>query len=429
MGKLVILSPILVVILLFLIWNFAPNLLPQSPIKPQPAVLTFWGFWDEGIIRPIISEYQKQNPLTEVKYVKQSPLNYRTRIQTQIREGIGPDIFAIHNSWVPMFEGDLTLAPSDIFSIKEYQETFYPVAWDSLAPEGQVKAVPFSIDGLGMYVNEEILAGVGATVPKNWREFIDVSSKVTVKDQNGVIKTSGAALGSTLNVDFWPDILGMLLFEQPGVSLNNLATAEAAEVLKFYTSFITDPKKKSWDINLPNSTQSFASGKLAFYFGPSNKALEFKSMNPNLRFSVHPVPQLSPQPASYASFWAGAVSARGKNQKEAWKFLKFLTTQDAQRLMLKQMVDGGGIGFSYSRVDLASEQNKDPLLGAFVLQGPYYKHWYLSFGTEDKGLNDEMIKVFETGVNSVLAGTDPMVAAGQIDKEAKQVLQKYTGQN
>ena len=65
-------------------------------------------------------------------------------------------------------------------------------------------------------------------------------------------------------------------------------------------------------------------------------------------------------------------------------------------------------------------------MGAFVIQGPYYKSWYLSSNSFDEGINDEMIKYFEDGVNSVLSGTAPETAAETIIRGVDQILTKYT---
>ncbi len=83
-------------------------------------------------------------------------------------------------------------------------------------------------------------------------------------------------------------------------------------------------------------------------------------------------------------------------------------------------------GEPYSLVELAPELASDPIVGAFVTQGPIYKTWYLSSNTYDAGINDEMIKYFEDGINAVLAGTDPVVALQTVDRGVKQVLDKYT---
>lgn len=428
MKKIIIIVLSLSIILGFLFWKFGPNIYeifskkgPQGPIN-----LTYFGFWEEeDLLKPVIQKFEKQNPNIKVTYSRQSLVNYRARVQTQIREGVGPDIFRIHNSWLPMFESDLYPAPADVFTISDYRSTFYPIAEQSFVKNGAILAAPLEIDGLALFINEDILNGVGGKVPKTWQEFIDTASKMTVRDQQG-IKTAGAALGSTGNVDHWPDILGLLLLQQPGVDLNNVASPKVSEVLSFYTEFVTDPKRKTWDVNLPKSTDMFASGRLGFYFAPSWRAYELRVANSNFKFKVASVPQLPGGQVGWGSFWGEAVSKTSKNPKEAWQFVKFLISAEAERLMYQEASKVRLIGEPYSRIDLASEIANDEVAGAFVTQGPSYKFWYLASNTLDAGINDEMIKYFEDGINATLAGTNPQVALQTVASGVKQVLGKYT---
>lgn len=429
MKRIIIIVLSLAIIFGFLFWKFGPSTNLFNKIKPQgPTQLTFWGLWEEdNLIKPIIVEYQKQHPNITINYERKSSVNYRTRVQTQIREGQGPDIFMIHNSWLPMFEQDLIAAPANVWTIADYKATFYPVAFDSFVKASSIYAAPLEIDGLALFYNEDLLNGISGKVPKNWEDFMKTATRMTVRDQTGV-KTAGASLGTASNVDHWPDILGLLILQQPGADFQNVATDKAAEVLRFYTGFVTDPRRKTWDVNLPNSTQMFASGRLGFYLAPSWRAHELRLANPNLKFKIALVPQLpgAIKQIGWASFWGQAVSAKSKNPQEAWKFVKYLTSQEAEKMVYQEAAKIRLFGEPYSRVDLAGELINDPLVGAVVAQGPNYKFWYLSSNTFDLGLNDEMIKYFQDGINSTLAGGDPQAALQTVAKGVQQVLDKYT---
>lgn len=427
MKRIIIVVLSLSIVLGFLFWKFAPGIsFFNQPKAPVPVTLTYWGLWeDDNLIRPVISEYQRQHPNVTINFERKSSVNYRTRAQTQIREGVGPDVFRMHNSWLPMFQADLAPAPAEVFTLPDYKNMFYPVAVDSFVRGSAIYGAPMEIDGLALFYNEEMLNGVGGKPPKNWQEFIDLATKMTVKDASG-IKTAGAALGTTGNVDNWSDILGLFILQQPGADLYNVATPEVAEVVRFYTGFVTNPKRKTWDVNLPRSVDMFASGRLGFYFAPSWRAHELRVANPNLKFKVVPVPQLSGRGAAWATYWGEVVSAKSKNPTEAWKFVKYLTSGEAQKLLYQQAAAVRLFGEPYSLVALAGELANDPIVGAFVTQGPIYKSWYLSSNTFDAGINDEMIKYFEDGINATLAGTDPLAALQTVDQGVKQVLDKYT---
>ncbi len=178
MKKIIIIALSLAIILGFLFWKFGPNIFQKSGPK-GPAELTYWGLWEEeNLVKPLILQFESQNPNIKVNYVRQSSVNYKSRVQTQVREATGPDVFRIHNSWIPMFEADLYPAPADVFTMDEFGNTFYPVAKDSLVKNNQILAAPMEIDGLALYYNEDILAGVGGQVPKSWQEFINTAVKI-----------------------------------------------------------------------------------------------------------------------------------------------------------------------------------------------------------------------------------------------------------
>ncbi len=427
MKKIIIIVLVISIVLGFLFWKFGSSLPFFNKPKPAgPVTLTYWGLWeDDNLIKPLIVDYQSKNPNISINYEKKSSLNYRTRAQTQIREGMGPDVFRIHNSWLPMFSADLAPAPAEVFTLTDFKNSFYPVASDSFVKDNQIYAAPMEVDGLALFYNEEMLNGVGGKPPKNWQEFIDLASKMTVKDASG-IQTAGAAMGATGNVDHWSDILGLLLLQQPGVDLSNVASPQVSEILKFYTGFIIDPKKKTWDPNLPKSTDMFAQGRLGFYFAPSWRAHELRIQNPNLKFKIAPVPQLSGKQIAWASFWGEAVSLKSKNITEAWKFVKYLTSAEAEKLAYQSASQIRLFGEPYSLTSLAGELTQDPMVGAFVTQGSAYKFWYLESNTFDNGLNDEMIKYWEDGINTILAGTTPETALQTVNQGVKQVLEKYT---
>lgn len=427
MKKIIIIVLSLAIVLGFIFWKFGPSLFSGSKKSTGPVKLTYWGLWEEpALMKGVIAEYQKTHPNIQIDYSKQPTTNYKSRLQQQIKDGTGPDIFLIHNSWVPMFTNFLNPAPLKTFSISEYEDTFYPVAKDSFVSGQYVFAAPMEIDGLAMFVNDSLISNVGHTIPTTWQDFLNTAADVTVKDPtSGLITTAGAALGTASNVDNFSDILGLLAIQQ-GVDLQKPDPAAVAEVLRFYTGFALSQTRKTWDKNLPSSTQAFAQGQVAFYFAPSWRASELRVINPQLQFKVVPVPQLPGRQIAWASFWGQAVSSQSKHTAEAWDFVKYLTSAPAEKLIYGEASKVRLFGEPYSRVDLASEIQNDSIAGAFVTQGPYYKGWYLSSGTyDDPGINSEMIKYWEDGVNAVLSGTSTETAADTVVKGMQQTLAKY----
>ncbi len=397
MKKTAVLVVILAALISAIFWKIWPSIINGNKVQNENITLNIWGLEEEAIFKPILTAYQISRPDVKIIYTKQSLLNYRSRVQTQIGAGQGPDIFIIHSSWRPVFMDYILASPVNIMPVSEFTQIYYPFAKDALFANDKIYGIPENLDGLAMFYNVDILKAAGVKLPKTWADFMEAAKTVTVKDAAGQIQTAGAGIGTAENVDFWPEILALLFLQQPGADLVSPASKTGSEVLQFYTGFVIDPQKKVWDTTLPSSSQMFASGRLAFYFAPVSQVSYLKENAPNVNFGVSIVPQLTNKVISYGGFWAWAVSSSSKNGTASWEFLKFLSIQN---LPIPNYIS--------PRVDQAGQYLKDPILGAFVLQAPYYKGWYLNSNTGDKGINDEMIKNYGDAINGVLQGRDAL---------------------
>ncbi len=405
----------------------------KAPIGlKEPVTLTYWGLWeDSATIGGLISEYEAQHKGVKIDYVRQSKEDYRERLANSLAKGGPgtPDIFRLHNTWVPMLSSQLASLPPAVLDPATYQKTFYPIAVQDLRRGTEIVGIPLMFDGLGLYVNEGILKSAGKSPPANWDELRKLALELTVRDAEGNISQAGAALGRTDNVDHWEDILALMMI-QNGADLGNPTGKLAEDSLAFFTIF--SQKDKVWDETLPPSTQAFAAGKLAMYFGPSWRAFEIKTKNPNLSFRVVPVPQLpkampDDPDVTWASYWAEGVWVKSKAQKEAWEFLKFLSSRDSLQKLYQAAATSRLFGPPYPVLDMAALLEEDPVAGAYVKQAPAARSWYLASRTFDgqTGINSRISAYFSDGVNAVLAGMTPKEALDTVAAGVKQVLANY----
>ncbi len=379
------------------------TILKNQNNTPKPVTLTMWGVKDnEAVMQNVIAGYRKLYPNVTINYSNQTLQNYRTRIQTQISSGQAADIVAVHNTWMPVYlaTSSLAPAPAEVFDNSSYKSLFYPVVGDSFVSGSKVYGISTEIDGLALFYNQDILKAQNIGLPKTWDDVVNAAVLTTVADKTGVIKTGGLGIGNTKNVDYWSEIIGLLLLQQPNTLINNPNNAAGKEVIDFFKNPSGTQKKNVWDEGMDNSTKAFAQGKLTFYLGPVSAIKTVKAQNPGLNFAVMTVPQLPDKKAAFACFWGYGVSSKSKNAKEAWKFLKFLTDSETEKYINEQETVSLGMGRPYPRKDLAKLQENDPYLGAFVKQGDFYKSWYLCPETQDNGINDQMIEAFKGGVDS-----------------------------
>ena len=398
----------------------------SNPLKTQ-VVVTYWGLWEpETVMRNLIIEYEKTHPKVKIAYIQQNASEYRERLQTKLNQGQGPDIFRIHNTWVPMFRNYLQSVPADIYSASDFSTTFYPVANKDARLGANLVAIPLETDNLVMFTNDTLFSQYSLAIPKNWDELrlaaLAIARCSTPEGKCFVgsrVLTAGVALGSTVNVDHWEEILGLLML-QNNVNLNNPALPQpqpAQDVINYFTSFTN--QYGVWEPNLPTSTMLFASGKLGIMFAPSWRALDIMAANPDLKFSTHPVPQtpIDPTkqetPIAYATYWLEGVNSKSKSSAEAWAFLKFITSSENQQKLYSAIVaEKRPFGEPYSRVDLSGQIINAPYIGATIQQLPYSTSWYLASFTHDgpTGINTRLSEFYA----KLIAGQEQMAGSGVV---------------
>lgn len=418
----ILLGLVVVVVILGLIFMLVQRFIGGNTV----VTLTYWGLWeDPKIMQSTISDFERQNPNIKIEYSNQDVKQYRDRLVTRISGGTGPDVFRLHNSWTTMLSPVLLPIPPNVISKSQFESDFYPVASSDLIKKGAIYAIPLEIDTLAMYVNTQLFQNAGISPPTNWNEFIDAARALTVKDQDGKIKTAGAAIGTYDNISHAPDLIS-LLFLQNSVDLRDLTTYKERVdgALNFYTSFATD-QDNVWDNTLDPSILAFAKGNLGMYFGYSWDFFEIKQFNPDLAFQILPVPQLPNQTVNLASYWAEGVSVKTKHQKEALQFMKYLSLKETEQKLYTEQSKVRTFGEPYGRVDLADILKNNPIVYPFVSQASTAQSSYFIDSTYDNALNQQANTYLGNAVNSIINSTSPESAFEDLVKGITQVLEKY----
>ena len=440
---------LLLILLGYFVFNFIKNRQNNNSPKDNKTkvVLNYWGLWeDDQIMKGVVDDYQRIHPNVEIKYAKQSTVQYRERLQAAIDRSEGPDIFRFHNSWVPMIVNQLDAMPKDIYSDEEFENTFYPVASSDLKMGGNYYGIPLEIDGLLLFYNEDILKSANVQVPSTWIDVQNVAfqNKLTVIENNKLI-TSAIALGTTDNIDHFSDILG-LMFLQNGTKLNKSLfscldekiTSCSVEVLTFYHKFAEPGTPNyTWNETIDNSIIAFATGKVAMILAPSWQTFTIqeiaKNSNTQLNFKTAQVPQLpcntsSCPPINWATYWVEGVAKTSKNKKAAWEFLKYLSSKEVMiKLYSEQMKVRQLFGEPYSRKDLADKLSDNHYLAPLIAAAPTMKSFYLVSRTYDgdTGIDSRMITYLKNAVNSLNQGVSPESALKTADEGFKQVYSSF----
>ncbi|MBI4004557.1 sugar ABC transporter substrate-binding protein [Candidatus Roizmanbacteria bacterium] len=394
--------------------------------KKSEIALQYWGLWeDKAIYDGIITQYQAKNPHIKVQYQKMSPLEYREKLIARSKNGQGPDIFRFHNTWLPEIKEIAQYVPSNIMSNKEFEATFYPVHAKDLKIGDHYYGLPLTIDGLVLLYNEGLFKKAGIVkAPSTWEDITESVSKLSGKDQNGQIFSSPIAIGTAANVEHFSDLFGLMLVQNGG-DLRKLDQPEAAGALESYRK-LAEPPTDFWNDSMPNSIAAFIQEKVAMILVPSWEIHTIKTANPDIELKVVPVPQLpGGNPVSIASYWVEGVSKFGKNQGEAWKFLRFLSEKETMTKLYEAQSKTRLFGEPYSRVDLAPTLTQNEFVGAVIQQANYFISIPLISRTYDNGLNDEVVKYLENAVNATIQGVSYSEALRVAGQGVSQVYSRY----
>lgn len=408
---------------------FNPSSSETNKSATKQTTITYQGLWEPAeVMRVVLDEFEKQNPDIKVNYTMQSHVDYRERLQTSLSQKVTPDVVRFHSTWLPMLMSSLQVAPAGTITTTEIQSNFHQAVSDAVVVGGQVYAAPTTFEGLALFTNESMFATAGLQPPTTWEDLHTSAKLLTQMDpQTKAITQAGVALGTTNNVDHWPDIVSLMALQAGG----NLKQPEAkvGEALSYYSGFANaESVYYSWNSTLPSSVQAFAAGKVAMIFAPSWRALEIKTINPSLSWKIYPVPQLPETPTvTWANFWVEGVPKNAANSTQAWKLVKFLASSQAQQLLYNAATQQRGYAQSPANKALATTLADNPIIGPYLQQSQYAKTFFTTSLTHDgaTGINSRLIKYLEDAINSLNQGRQVDQVLPTLQQGFQQVLSQY----
>lgn len=344
------------------------------------ASITWWMTYEEyANVQDLIQDYTKNHKGTTINFVKKNAAEYEQELINAIAAGTGPDIFSIHNDWLPKHIDKLAPAP-DYLNPRVYKDTFVDVASADFVKDNKVYAIPLSTDILALYYNKDMLNSAGiAQPPVTWPELVADVEKITKISSPGNFSRSGIALGTSDNVNRAVDVLALLMlqngtkfysddlnqatFDQQAQSVDSQAFNPGASALAFYVQF-ADPAKLSytWNSKADFSIDAFTQGKVAMMLNYAYSQPVIRAKAPNLNWDVAAVPQISEDAnkINFANYWGLTVSKSSKVPNNAWDFLNFISGKaELTKYYAKHKLVA-------SRKDMLPDQFSDNDIGVFA---------------------------------------------------------------
>ncbi len=392
--------------------------------------VTIWGTIDQQTMEGVIEALHGQDKsFDSITYVQKDAATYNADLVNAMASGSGPDLFLLADEDLYSFKDKVLVIPYSILPQGSFLASFVDEGQLFLNAQGAL-ALPFTLDPLVMYWNRDLFASAGiASPPQFWNDFLTLSPKITSLDARSNVKKSAVALGEWRNI---PSAKGMLstLFMQAGDNImgvdttgntavifgttpENATTNPAESALRFYTEFANPTKTSySWNRSLPQAPDMFTAGDLGVYFGYASEYAALTAKNPNLHFSVAPLPQIEGNAThvAYGRMTGLAIARSATNVQGALTIAQKLSGKSAVSLV------SGALSLPPVRRDVTVDTSANAAAGVFVQSGLIARGWLDPNATQTDLL-------FQTMIESVVSGkSNPATAVAEATLGLRQLL-------
>ena len=315
---------------------------PTGGAKASATTLTIWVGWSARELKEfkkVVAEYDKKNSNVDVKVVGSID---DTKIVASLRAGQTADVissftsqnvgvFCKRGAWAdlgPLLKQDkvdLNQFPASTRYYTEYK--------------GYRCALPLLADVYGFYYNKKLFRAAGLTgPPKTLAQLATYAKKLTKKKADGSLDVVGYAptFGFYQNTaGAYQPLVGAKYFDSSGKSALG-KDANWSRLLRWQKGLIDyygHGKLVKWQTGAGDefsASHAFERGKLAMMMDGEWRVAFIAAEHPELQYATAPMPVMGSGKygAGYINGTIIGIPERGKNREEAWKLVKYLTTND-----------------------------------------------------------------------------------------------------
>ena len=394
------------------------------------GTVAVWGTLpSNGMKATLTAATQIDQSLKGVVYTEKDPATLPSDLASAIATGAAPDLVLASQEELLPLSKFISPIPLATLPANTFQSTFAEEAAIYAAPGGVgYFGIPFLIDPLVLFSNRGILSSSGvAKPPATWESLTGLVPNVAQFSPSEQILRGLIALGTYGNVHDARGILSTLFlqtsvpvtkYSSTGLLDVDLGSQETSgvppgqAVLRFYTQF-ADPSKVSytWNGSLPDSQQSFLAGDLALYLGYASEARFLKAANPNLDFTVAPVPQPATARSKvvYGLAYAFMIPRGAKNSSGAYTAAVLLSNP------AEQAAASANTGLAPASLTELAGRPADPIAAVAYAEALYAKGWLSPLPT----LVDP---VFSSMITNVTSGRTTLTTALSLAEQSLAAL-------
>lgn len=296
--------------------------------------------WDQGQkagMEAMAEAYMKEHEDVSIEVQAVGWDEYWTKLEASATSNSMPDIFWMHSNQIYKYADNGILADcSDIVNTSDYSEISVANATGS---DGKLYGVPKDKDIIGLLYNKELFDAAGAAYPDDTWTWDDLeSASEQIYKETGKY---GYMAYSHDQIGYWN-----FVYQNGGKILNDDGTEAqytekaTSDAIKYYVEL----QRNDWcptqeQFANTGAAEMFFSGEGAMYFAGNwdliNLCTTYEDMNGKWDVAVLPkcpAPASGEGRASISNSVSYATAAEGKNKELAMDFLKFLGSEEAQKI-------------------------------------------------------------------------------------------------
>ncbi len=383
---------------------------------PKPVVLRMIGPEDVGgAWREIIKRFEEKNPGIKIKYIS-GPWSTDERQNMYIRSFLGGDpieIVYMDVTWTAKFAENGWLIPLDSYFNQIDKEDFIEPTVKAGIYKGKLYRIPVRADVGVLYYRKDIVS----KPPETWDEFLSMCERMSKPPDLYCIVFQGMQYeGLTCNFLEYLWGAGGDVIKGKDVLLDRKPTVEALDFMRTLIDKSYAPKSVL-TFQEQHSLSFFAEGKSIFMRNWPYAWLILNRESSKLKGKIGIVPMIhkrGEKPAGTLGGWGFGIAKGTKNVDAAWKFIKYATSKEAQKIL----------HFKRGGVPSRKSLFKDPDI---LKKSPHYPQLYKTLlNAKARPVHPDYPRISDTiqkHVSAVLTGIEtPQEASKIMDKSIESIV-------
>lgn len=313
--------------------------------KPRTEIV-LWHYWDiphnQKQLLNLVKDYNSSQDKVKltVKYIPDEDL--KKQLALSMADGTMPDLALVDSADFKYFH---SLKKFKDLTGEIQEEQYFSQALDACRADGKIYGLPFGLNCPALIYNKTMFQENKIEVPETWDDFYRAAVKLTDRE------TYGFGMTALQSEETMYEFLPMLWSMNGKVDeVDSQQSRRSFELLKKLVKR-NAMSRQCISLTLGDLTNQFIKGNVAMMFNSPMTVDTIREQNPDLDFGVACLPSDGEKVTVTGGEVLGVT--RGKHQKEAVSFVRYLADQDHMEKYLD------GFGFLAPRKDVFSKQYAD----------------------------------------------------------------------